>query len=189
MSKEDKPRGLRARLRQRRARNSSEDEIKSRPTSLDLGRGPQPNISALGHSLTAVPTRSSGYGAHFRHNTFAASEPEEEHGLALGEFSEDAGEVVDGEQDARDPAVLRSVRSQDLRQVYPHAHVGTVGRRASRSSGRRVSSQSVPGVSSLRSDNDSAAYSVEQSLDETDAVVDEIPEEDEAASDGLRSAS
>ncbi|KAJ1725354.1 hypothetical protein LPJ53_000486 [Coemansia erecta] len=204
MSKEDKPRGLRARLRQRRARNSSEDEIKSRPTSLDLGRGSGPALT-LGHSLTAVPTRASNYAAAAaagirRPNTFAGSDNEERHGgLALGEFSEDAGEeVVDGEEDAAaaaagarpSGAILRSSRSQDFRQLYPYQQRATAGNSLSRRSSmasRRVSTHSVPGYT-LRSDNDSAAhsgaYSFEQSLDEGDGnETNDIPEEDEEASD------
>ncbi|KAJ2777404.1 hypothetical protein GGI15_004516 [Coemansia interrupta] len=191
MSKEDKPRGLRARLRQRRARNSSEDEVKSRPTSLDLGRGPGPKLT-LGHSLTAVPTRASGYAAgNFRrHNTYAGSDNEEAHGgLALGQFSEDAGEeVVDGEQDAAagrpSGAILRSSRSQDFRQLYPYqqAAAGSSMSRRSSMASRRISTHSVPGYT-LRSDNDSAAYSFEQSLDEGDGnETNDIPEEDEEAS-------
>ncbi|KAJ2434692.1 hypothetical protein IWW46_006074, partial [Coemansia sp. RSA 2440] len=77
MVREEKARGLRARLRQRRTRNSSEDEVRSRPTSLDLGRSIEPAMLRAGmHSLTTVPTRADLY------NSVGSTSG----GLALGEF-------------------------------------------------------------------------------------------------------
>ncbi|KAJ1802499.1 hypothetical protein LPJ75_006166, partial [Coemansia sp. RSA 2598] len=200
MSKEDKPRGLRARLRQRRARNSSEEEIKSRPTSLDLGRGNPPLLGTVGHSLTAVPTRASGYhqGGNgkthvYRPDGRASGEDDGEGGgLALGEFTEEGEEVVDDTDvdvagGRPSGAILRS-RSQDFRQQQQQQQLaGRVSRRSSMAS-RRISAHSVSGYN-VRSDNDSAAYSgaysVEHSYDEGGGNGDDgnetndIPEEDE----------
>ncbi|KAJ2725949.1 hypothetical protein GGI07_000877 [Coemansia sp. Benny D115] len=124
MSKDDKPRGLRARLRQRRARTSSEDEVKSRPSSLDLGRNPPPSLSSMGHSLTAVPTRAAGYSDGFHG------------GLALGEFSQE-GEEVGAEDDDMPAVVPRG--SGALARTQSQEFASAVAR-------RRVSSQSVPGM-------------------------------------------
>ncbi|KAJ2708206.1 hypothetical protein FB645_000052 [Coemansia sp. IMI 203386] len=191
MSKEEKPRGLRARLRQRRARNSSEEEIKSRPTSLDLGRSNPPHLGTTGHSLTTVPTRASGYHNQLLHPDGTASDDDADGGLALGEFTEDGEEVVD-DTDADvatgrpSGAILRS-QSQDFRHQQQRGLLpGGVSRRSSMAS-RRISTHSVPGYS-VRSDNDSAAYSVDQSYDETggddDNEAENIPEEDEEEDEG-----
>ncbi|KAJ2884234.1 hypothetical protein FB639_001998 [Coemansia asiatica] len=207
MSKEEKPRGLRARLRQRRARNSSEEEIKSRPTSLDLGRGNPPHLGTAGHSLTAVPTRASTYHQNGKNlmnrlddRGSGDNDDDADGGLALGEFTEEGEEVVDdtdadivGTGSRPSGAIIRS-RSQDFRQHYQQQQqqqqqqmAGRVPRRSSMAS-RRISTHSVPGYN-VRSDNDSAAYSgaysMEHSYDEggdndgDGNDTNDIPEENE----------
>ncbi|KAJ1963945.1 hypothetical protein GGI12_001743 [Dipsacomyces acuminosporus] len=77
-------RGLRARFRQRRARNSSEDEVRSRNSSLDITR-----------------SRASLPAAHvFPENGALLSENDEDEqggqdGLVLGEFGDEGDEVVE----------------------------------------------------------------------------------------------
>ncbi|KAJ2307820.1 hypothetical protein IWW51_001224 [Coemansia sp. RSA 2702] len=133
MTREEKPRGLRARLRQRRARNSSEDEVRSRPTSLDLGRRTEPALLRAGmQSLTAVPTRADAY-ADGRANTYTdgranaymdgsantymdglgAYANDSPGGLALGEFSAEGGEVAEDEEYAAAQPSGAIVRSPD----------------------------------------------------------------------------
>ncbi|KAJ2163023.1 hypothetical protein GGF46_000209 [Coemansia sp. RSA 552] len=146
MTRDDKPRGLRARLRQRRARNSSEDETRPRPTSLDLGRPPPAMLGAAMHSMTSVPTH--------RHSAYYGNDSMESHvgggGLALGEFAEDGGgEIIEDEEHTSStrPAVRPSgaiVRSPipEYEHIVSDGHEQHPGWR--RSSARRESSQSVP---------------------------------------------
>ncbi|KAJ2746363.1 hypothetical protein GGI20_001423 [Coemansia sp. BCRC 34301] len=157
MGKDDsvnsKPRGIRARLRQRRVWNSSEDEVRSRPTSLDLGRNnaitPAMLGSAATHSLTTVPTRTS---AHYQDD----DDDDGPAGLALGEFGEhcdDVAEVAEEDDDAYPQAAGTRpsgaiVRSPDLHAAAAAAALsdGTQSsrHRGSVTSKRRVSVQSVP---------------------------------------------
>ncbi|KAJ2448985.1 hypothetical protein EV183_005142 [Coemansia sp. RSA 2336] len=126
MTREEKPRGLRARLRQRRARNGSEDETRSRPNSLDLGRNTEPAMLRAGmQSLTAVPTRADNY--------YNDSVDSSMGGLALGEFAEEGGEVAEDEEGMDATTVISpdSVASDSQRE--PAARRG-----------RRESWQSMP---------------------------------------------
>ncbi|KAJ2814062.1 hypothetical protein H4S07_000171 [Coemansia furcata] len=150
----NKPRGIRARLRQRRVWNSSEDEVRSRsrPTSLDLGRNntvPTMLGAAGMHSLTTVPTRSSGY---YQNN----DDEDDGGGLALGEFGEHCDDVAEApEEDDEYPAIARPsgavVRSPGLEPAQALGdgvrNGGTVPSAAGK---RRVSLQSVPGYNNAQ---------------------------------------
>ncbi|KAJ1667992.1 hypothetical protein IW140_002425 [Coemansia sp. RSA 1813] len=162
MSKEERPRGLRARLRQRKARASSEDEVRSRPVSLDLGSRHQPMLHADAmHSTATMPVRADtsyydyGYGGASQENSG---------GLALGEFGEDGSEVAEDEQHAYNPpqhnafgstkdprpsgAIVRSHSQENIDQsskgTYSPSLVGSYSRANRPPAGRRESSQSVP---------------------------------------------
>ncbi|KAJ2503732.1 hypothetical protein GGH96_000072 [Coemansia sp. RSA 1972] len=127
MVREEKARGLRARLRQRRARNSSEDEVRSRPTSLDLGRSIEPAMLRAGmHSLTTVPTRADLY------NSVGSTSG----GLALGEFTGE-DEIAEDEEYGHSGQSGTAVRSPD--EVVSDGHSEARKRGA-----RRESSQSMP---------------------------------------------
>ncbi|KAJ2124828.1 hypothetical protein IW147_001433 [Coemansia sp. RSA 720] len=126
MVREEKARGLRARLRQRRARNSSEDEVRSRPTSLDLGRSIEPAMLRAGmHSLTTVPTRADLY------NSVGSTSG----GLALGEFV-GGDEIAEDEEYGQSGAVVRSPS-----EVASDGQQEIGGRKRG---ARRESSQSMP---------------------------------------------
>ncbi|KAJ2080239.1 hypothetical protein H4R24_003214 [Coemansia sp. RSA 988] len=187
MVKEEKPRGLRARLRQRRVRNSSDDEVQSRPTSLDLGRRAPAMLADGMHSMTSMPTRSDGHyfaGDGMESNSGTG-------GLALGEFATQGGEVAENEEYAGDRRSERSKRraagvkpSGAIVRSSSHDHV--IGndqpqqrqRQISQSEAkaRRESSQSVPGYDSkvpgnstrLADSHDALLSSPYQSGDEVD---------------------
>ncbi|KAJ2353002.1 hypothetical protein GGF43_003599 [Coemansia sp. RSA 2618] len=134
MSRDEKPRGLRARLRQRRARNnSSEDEVRSRPTSLDLGRSIEPAMLRAGmQSLTAVPTRADLYA-----NDSIESGPGSG-GLALGEFT--AGDEI-----AEDEEYVHAGQPSGAIVRSPDETASDFGKHDARKRrGRRESSQSMP---------------------------------------------
>ncbi|KAJ2783886.1 hypothetical protein H4R18_001442 [Coemansia javaensis] len=82
MARDERPRGLRARLRQRRTRSGSDDEAHSRPVSLDLDRR-----GLL--SVTSVDARAD--------TSLGGDSAEAAGGLALGEFSAVGGEVAEDE--------------------------------------------------------------------------------------------
>ncbi|KAJ2802948.1 hypothetical protein H4R20_003084, partial [Coemansia guatemalensis] len=156
MVKEEKPRGLRARLRQRRARNSSDDEVQSRPTSLDLGRRAPAMLAAGMHSMTSMPTRSDGH--YFAGNSMESNSGTG--GLALGEFATEGGEIAENEEYAGDTRPERSKRrATDVRPsgaiVRSSSHDHVIGNEHSQqqrqrqisqseAKARRESSQSVP---------------------------------------------
>ncbi|KAJ1763173.1 hypothetical protein LPJ58_000110 [Coemansia sp. RSA 1591] len=131
MVREEKARGLRARLRQRRTRNSSEDEVRSRPTSLDLGRSIEPAMLRAGmHSLTTVPTRADLY------NSVGSTSG----GLALGEF-------IGGDEIAEDEEYEHSEHSGQPGAVVRLPEVASDGQQESegrKRGARRESSQSMP---------------------------------------------
>ncbi|KAJ2493329.1 hypothetical protein IWW37_000613 [Coemansia sp. RSA 2050] len=156
MSKDEdnssKPRGIRARLRQqRRAWNSSEDEVRSRPTSLDLGRNNAPvMLGSTGmHSLTTVHIRGSGY---YRDN----DDDDGPAGLALGEFGDYCDDVAEApeeddeypyashQQDAAKPSGA-IVRSPSLGPTQATGDGTGPLPKAAAPSKRRVSINSVPG--------------------------------------------
>ncbi|KAJ2865744.1 hypothetical protein GGH94_002030 [Coemansia aciculifera] len=148
-----KPRGIRARLRQRRVWNSSEDEVRSRPTSLDLGRNNTTPVmlgSTGMHSLTTVPTHASGY--------YQDDDGDGPAGLALGEFGDHCDDVAEApEEDDEYPghhhqavpkpsgAIVRSPSLEPAQVLSDGARNGTVPRSATAVSKRRVSVHSVPG--------------------------------------------
>ncbi|PIA13883.1 hypothetical protein COEREDRAFT_89213 [Coemansia reversa NRRL 1564] len=159
MVKEEKPRGLRARLRQRRARNSSDDEVQSRPTSLDLGRRAPAMLAAGMHSMTSMPTRSDGH--HFAGNSMESNSGTG--GLALGEFATEGGEIAENEEYLGDTRPEGSKqRTADVRpsgaivRSSSHDHVADYDQSQQRqrqlsqleSKARRESSQSVPSYDS-----------------------------------------
>ncbi|KAJ2489217.1 hypothetical protein IWW47_005285, partial [Coemansia sp. RSA 2052] len=149
----NKPRGIRARLRQRRVWNSSEDEVRSRPTSLDLGRNNTAPVmlGAAGmHLLTTVPTMHAP--GHYQQD-----DDEGPAGLALGEFGEhcdDVAEVAEEDDDAY-PQAAAGTRPSGAIVRSPELHAAlSDGTRSSRARGsvaskRRVSVQSVPGYRAL----------------------------------------
>ncbi|KAJ2685717.1 hypothetical protein IWW39_004103 [Coemansia spiralis] len=159
MSKDEdnsgKPRGIRARLRQqRRVWNSSEDEVRSRPTSLDLGRNNMPiMLGSTGmHSLTTVHTRGSGYYQDDDDDDGPA-------GLALGEFGDYCDDVAEApEEDDEYPNVNQQrdaakpsgaiARSPSLGPTQATGNGTGPQSKAAAPSKRRVSINSVPGHSS-----------------------------------------
>ncbi|KAI9502521.1 hypothetical protein BX070DRAFT_226305 [Coemansia spiralis] len=177
MSKDERPRGLRARLRQRKTRTSSEDEVRSRPMSLDLDRHKLPMLHSGGmQSMTAVPARNDVfYGNDAR---YGDTNQDEDGGLALGEFGEDGEEVAEDEEYGNtirhntlgskrggDPmpsgAIVRS-HSQEFDQTpngnqknLPHT-----SHNAKPSRGRRESTQSVPTYDSVSDHHRHNGYNV-----------------------------
>ncbi|KAJ2891643.1 hypothetical protein GGI21_005804, partial [Coemansia aciculifera] len=134
----NKPRGIRARLRQRRVWNSSEDEVRSRPTSLDLGSSTTPIMlgSSGMHSLTTVPTRASG----FYHQDDGGDDGPG--GLELGQFGEHCDDVAE-------------VAEEDDGAYPPHhqaASVAAVGGGSTRPSGAIVRSPEPASGAAVLSD-------------------------------------
>ncbi|KAJ1936123.1 hypothetical protein GGF37_005734, partial [Kickxella alabastrina] len=176
-----KPRGLRARLRQRRGRTSSEDEIKPRTGSLDLTSSALASETSLSkqpapmHSLTAVPTNGSSAYSHCT----------DDGGLALGEFDTDGDEEAEAEDHQGQHQVLRHQPSGAILRSHSQEfqRPENTNRRASMASNRRVSTHSVPGFNSGRivdvrmSDNESlvnqsgshASYSYDEADGDFDA--------------------
>ncbi|KAJ2542997.1 hypothetical protein EV175_006011, partial [Coemansia sp. RSA 1933] len=161
MSRDERPRGLRARLRQRKARASSEDELRSRPVSLDLGNRHQPMLHAAAmHSTATMPTTRAADTSYYN---YGEASQENSGGLALGEFGEDGSEVAEDEEYANSlaqhngvsgngtasGAIVRSYSQEHLDQAtrpsYSPSLVGSYSHGSSRPlRGRRESSQSVP---------------------------------------------
>ncbi|KAI8325049.1 hypothetical protein GQ54DRAFT_308647 [Martensiomyces pterosporus] len=143
---QQRPRGLRARFRQRRARNGSEDEVRSRPRSLDLTQ-----------SLTSLPTAHEYTAAASTARADAQDDDDGgDNGLALGEFGVDGDEVVEDEGyrgasgnagDARavpSGAIVRAHSEESDQAGSDNAgNRGSVVRKT-----RRESTQSVPSYDS-----------------------------------------
>ncbi|KAJ2617708.1 hypothetical protein H4S08_000216 [Coemansia sp. RSA 1365] len=159
MVKEEKTRGLRARLRQRRVRNSSDDEVQSRPTSLDLGRRVPAMLAAGMHSMTSMPSRSDGH--HFAGDSMENNSGTG--GLALGEFATEGGEIAENEEYSGDMRPEGSKQrtagvrpSGAIVRSSSHDHVADYGQSQQRqrqlsqseAKARRESSQSVPSYES-----------------------------------------
>ncbi|KAJ2852411.1 hypothetical protein IWW36_000298 [Coemansia brasiliensis] len=171
MTREEKPRGLRARLRQRRARNGSEDETRSRPTSLDLGRSTEPAMLRAGmQSLTAVPTRADNYYNDSIDNNMG--------GLALGEFAEEGGEVAEDEEGI-DAAVIspESVASDSQRE--------SAVRRARRESWQSMPDYGTRGTVQEANGAEIPATPSERSGSEEDSASSEFSSDEESAADEL----
>ncbi|KAJ2671271.1 hypothetical protein IWW42_003533 [Coemansia sp. RSA 1085] len=172
MTREEKPRGLRARLRQRRARNSSEDETRSRPNSLDLGRNTEPVMLRAGmQSLTAVPTRADNY---YNDNVDSSMG-----GLALGEFAEEGGEVAEDEEGMMDTTVAspESVASDNQREP--------AARRARRESWQSMPDYGTRGTAQEASMPEAPATPLGQSDSEEDSTSSQYTSDRESAVEEL----
>ncbi|KAJ2516525.1 hypothetical protein GGI11_001782 [Coemansia sp. RSA 2049] len=157
MSKDERPRGLRARLRQRsKARGTSDDEVRSRPMSLDLSSHTQPMLHANGMHSTATIPMHAGDTKSFYDFGYGADSQENSGGLALGEFGEDGSEVAEDEAHTHSlsrpsGAIARSYSQERADQsslasskgAYSQTHTAQ-SPRGQKQTGRRGSSQSVP---------------------------------------------